>query len=215
MTKDTTKTAPRTTSVALIKALRAKTGAPMADCARALGAANDDIEEAVAWLRAKSIIRSQDVAHRPTSAGLMVSYVHQNRIGVLVEVQTETDFTAKNDEVQTFALDVAMHVAAANPRFLSVESIGEGLGDQPFVNRERSVIKSQMLDDEKMRGKPSEMVAKVADAKLKKRLEESSLLTQVWIRDSKRTIESLRAEVSHKTGENIRVKRFARWEVGV
>jgi elongation factor Ts len=199
-----------------VKALREKTGAPMMDVKKALEEAEGNEQKAIEILRKKGAASAAKRGGRGTAEGVVASYTHmsgtgerkQQRIGVLVEVQCETDFVALNDDFKEFARDVAVHIAAMNPQHVSLEDIPED-----DVANERRILEEKAKED----GKPEDIVAKIVDGQLKKWASEIVLLDQQHFNEDKyegKTIEDLRAEVAAKTGENVRIARFARFEVG-
>jgi elongation factor Ts len=191
-----------------VKALRDRTGAGMMDAKRALEEASGDAEKAVEILRVKGQAKAAKRGERAAGEGVVSSYVHSNdRIGVLVEVNCETDFVARTDEFKQFARDTAIHVAAAAPRWVSEDDVPDS-----ELEREREVL-AQQADD----SKPPEVQQKMTEGRLRKWLEEVVLLKQEHVHTDKhegRTIEQLRAEISTKTGENVVIRRFARFQVG-
>jgi elongation factor Ts len=197
-----------TVAAADVKSLRDRTGAGMMECKRALEEAAGDAEKAVEILRVRGQAKAAKRGERETVNGVVSSYVHANdQIGVIVEVDCETDFVARNEEFKEFARDVALHVAAAAPRWVS-----EGEVPADVLDAERSVL-AQQADD----SKPPEVQEKMTEGRLRKWLEEVVLLKQQHVNADKhdgRTIEELRADVSAKTGENVVIRRFARFKVG-
>jgi elongation factor Ts len=195
-------------SASEVKALRDRTGAGMMECKRALEDASGDADKAVEILRVKGQAKAAKRGEREAAEGLVSSYVHSNnKIGVLVEVNCETDFVARNDEFREFARDIAIHVAAAAPRWVSEDDIpAEELED------ERKVLAAQADAS-----KPPQVQEKMTEGRLRKWLEEVVLLKQQHVNADKhenRTIEQLRAEISARTGENVVIRRFARFQVG-
>jgi elongation factor Ts len=199
-----------------VKALREKTGAPMMDVKKALEEAEGNEQKAIEILRKKGAASAAKRGGRGTAEGVVASYTHmsgtgerkQQRIGVLVEVQCETDFVALNDDFKEFARDVAVHIAAMNPQHVSLEDIPE-----EDVATERRILEEKAKED----GKPDDIVSKIVDGQIKKWASEIVLLDQQHFNEDKyegKTIEDLRAEVAAKTGENVRIARFARFEVG-
>ena len=190
-----------------VKALRDRTGAGMMECKGALQEADGDIEKAVEILRVRGQAKAAKRGEREAAEGLIAHYVHANdQIGVLVEVNCETDFVARNDEFRAFARDVAIHVAALAPRWVSEDEVPEEAREA-----ERAIFEQQAGD------KPENVRPKIAEGKLKKWLEEVVLLNQPHVNVDKydgRTIEQIRADVSAKTGENVVIKRFVRFAVG-
>ena len=190
-----------------VKTLRDRTGAGMMECKRALEEASGDAEQAVEILRVRGQAKAAKRGEREAAEGIVSHYVHPNeQIGVLVEVNCETDFVARNDQFCEFARDVAIQVAATAPRWISEEDVPEGEKES-----ERAIFEKQAED------KPTEVRTKIAEGRLRKWLEEVVLLNQTHVHTDKhegRTIEQLRAEISAKTGENIVIKRFARFQIG-
>jgi len=190
-----------------VKALRDRTGAGMMDCKRALAESEGDIGKAIEWLRVKQGKRIQDRGERVASEGTVQSYVHANaKIGVLVEVDCETDFVARNEEFVAFARELALHVAAAAPRFVSEEDV-----DPQARERELRVFEQEAAD------KPEAVRPKIAEGKLRKWMQEVVLLNQPHVNADKhdgKTIAQLRDEVAAKTGENVIIRRFERFALG-
>ncbi|HEX4718048.1 MAG TPA: translation elongation factor Ts [Thermoleophilaceae bacterium] len=190
-----------------VKTLRDATGAGMMDCKRALEEAGGDFDKAVEILRVKGAAKSAKRGERGAGEGVVESYLHATgKIGVLVEVNCETDFVARTDDFRDFAREVALHIAAAGPEWVGVDQVPED-----FIEAEKRVFEQEAAD------KPEQARPKIVEGKLRKRLEEMVLLNQAHVNTEKhdgRTIEELRAEVSQKTGENIVVRRFARFQVG-
>jgi elongation factor Ts len=191
-----------------VKELRERTGAGMMECKKALEETSGNIEAAIDLLRARGAAKAAKRAERETKEGMIGSYVHTNgKIGVLVEVQCETDFVARNDAFQQLARDLAMHIAAASPLALDAESIPSDV-----VERERGVYREQVRGE----GKPESMHEKIVEGKLRKFYQESTLLDQVFVKDpaGKQTIRQLIQDASAKTGENVVVRRFVRFQLG-
>lgn len=191
-----------------VKELRERTGAGMMECKKALEETGGNMEAAIDLLRARGAAKAAKRAERETKEGTIGSYVHTNgKIGVLVEVQCETDFVSRNDAFQQLARDLAMHVAAADPLALDAEGIPEDV-----VAREKAVYLEQVRNE----GKPEAMHEKIVEGKMKKFYQERTLLDQVFVKDpnGKQTIRQLIQEASAKTGENIVVRRFARFQLG-
>lgn len=193
-----------------VKALRERTGAAMMDCKSALSEADGDIERAIEILRVKGQASASKRAGRATSEGIVASYIHANgKVGVLVEVQCETDFVARNDDFQEFAREVAIHIAAS-PSTLQV-SADEIPAEQ--LEAERKVFEEKAREE----GKPDNVVEKIVEGQLKKWSKEIALLDQEHVRTDRyegKTIAELRADIAAKTGENVRIARFARFAVG-
>ena len=203
-------------SAADVKVLRERTGAGMMDCKEALQEAGGDMEEAIKILRKKGAASAAKRGGRGTSEGVVATYTHQTgtgdrkqqKVGVLVEVQCETDFVALNDDFKEFAREVAIHIAAMRPEHVSLEDV-----PAEDVEREREILTEKAKAD----GKPDDVVAKIVDGQLKKWASELVLLDQKHFNEDKyegKTIEDLRTDIAAKTGENVRIARFARFEVG-
>ena len=190
-----------------IKDLRERTGAGMADCKKALTETSADMEKAIEYLRKKGIASAAKKATRIASEGTVVSYLHGSRIGVMVEVNCETDFVARNPDFVQFAKEVAMQVAAMSPQFVSQEEIPAAMTDKEKEIRVELAKKS---------GKPDSVIPKIIEGQLAKWAKEICLLDQVWVKDpeGKKDIRGLLTDLIAKTGENIRVRRFVRFEVG-
>lgn len=189
----------------MIKELRETSGAGILDCKKALAEKDGNMEEAVKYLREKGIAKSAKKASRIASEGAVISYVHGGRIGVLVEVNSETDFVAKNEEFQQFAKDVAMHIAASNPKYLTKEDVPESV-----IEEEKQVLKNQALNE----GKPEKVIEKMVEGRINKFYKEICLLEQEFVKDPDMTIEQLVQEKTAKIGEKISIRRFVRYEVG-
>jgi elongation factor Ts len=193
---------------AQVKELRERTGAGMMECKKALEESNGNMESAIDLLRARGAAKAAKRAERETKEGTIGSYVHTNgRIGVLVEVQCETDFVARNDAFQQLARDLAMHIAAAAPLALDADGIAADV-----VERERGVYLEQVRTE----GKPEAMHDKIVEGKMRRFFQEQTLLDQVFVKDpaGKQTVRQLVQEAAAKTGENIVVRRFVRYQLG-
>jgi elongation factor Ts len=189
-----------------VKALRDRTGAGMMDCKKALQETNGDMEAAIDYLRAKGAAKAAKRAEKAAEEGTIGSYIHfGGKVGVMVELNCETDFVAKTDDFTGLAKDLAMHVAAANPVAVSPEDI-----PAEMVEREKAVFLEQVKNE----GKPEHIAEKIVEGKLRKYFEENSLLKQSFVKDPDKSVEQLITEVSAKTGEKIEVARFARFQVG-
>jgi elongation factor Ts len=208
--------APYRPSPEEVKALRERTGAGMMDCKQALAEAEGDADKAIEILRKKGAASAAKRSGRGTAEGVVAAYTHssgtgerkQQKVGVLVEVQCETDFVALNDDFKEFAREVAVHIAAMNPQHVTYEDIPE-----EDLARERNLLEEKA----KAEGKPDDVVDKIVEGQLKKWASELVLLDQKHFNEERyegKTIEDLRAEVAAKTGENVRIARFARFEVG-
>jgi len=195
-----------TISASQVSELRARTGAGMMDCKKALTEAGGDLEAAFDFLRKAGIAKAEKKAGREASEGLVWSYIHPgNRVGVLIEVNCETDFVARTADFQGLVKDLAMQVAAASPTAVRREEIPEAV-----VAKEREVYAAQVAEQKK----PAAVIEKIVDGKLEKFYQEQCLLEQDFIRDPDRKVETLIKEVSGKLGENIVVRRFARFALG-
>ncbi|HSM37367.1 MAG TPA: translation elongation factor Ts [Longimicrobiales bacterium] len=193
-------------SAVQVKELRDRTGAGMLECKKALEDADGDIEAAIDALRAKGAAKAAKRAGKEAGEGAVGSYVHMGgKIGVLVEVNCETDFVARTDDFQALVKDVAMHIAASKPLAVTADEI-----DPAVVERERSVYREQVKEE----GKPEQIWDKIVDGKIAKFFKEEALLDQPFVKNPDQTVGELITEVSAKTGEKIRVRRFARFELG-
>jgi elongation factor Ts len=195
-----------TISAGMVKQLREKSGAGIMDCKQALAECEGDIEKAVDFLRKKGLATAKKRAGRATMEGAVQSYIHMGgKIGVLVEVNCETDFVAKTGDFLAFVKNIAMHVAATNPVGIVEEDV-----PQDVIDREKEIYRAQALE----MGKPEKMVDKIADGKLNKFFKESCLMNQAYVKDPNMTITDYLNDVIAKTGEKITIKRFARFQVG-
>ena len=194
-------------SAQMIKDLRERTGAGMSDCKKALTECAADIDKAIEYLRKKGIASAAKKATRVASEGTVVSYLHGSRIGVLVEVNCETDFVARNTDFVAFAKEIAMQVAAMSPQYVSQEEIPAAV-----LEKEKAI----RLEQAKTSGKPEAVWGKIIDGQLAKWAKEICLLDQVWVKDpeGKKDIRSLLTDLVAKTGENVKIRRFVRFEVG-
>lgn len=189
-----------------IKELRGATGAGILDCRKALEQAGGDYEKAVDYLREKGLAKAAKRSDRQASEGVLELYSHgQGRVGVMVEVNCETDFVARSEAFRTFAHEVALQIAAAAPLFVSVDAIPEEV-----LERERGIARARTLEE----GKPESVVDKIVEGRLEKYKDEVCLLRQPYIRDESITIEKLLHQNIGSLGENIVIRRFVRWEVG-
>lgn len=190
----------------MVKELRDKTNAGMMDCKRALGETEGDLEKAVDLLRQKGLAVAAKRADRATSEGVVECYIHAGgKIGVMVEVGCETDFVAKTDDFQAFAKDIAMHVAAVSPVSVTREEV-----PAEMVEREKDIYINQAKDS----GKPDNIIEKIVSGKIEKYLSEICLMDQKFVKNPDITIQDLLNELIAKMGENISVKRFARFQIG-
>lgn len=192
-------------SATAVKELRAKTGAGIMDCREALQANNGNIDEAAGWLRQKGIAKAEKKASRDTSEGLVGSYIHAGgRVGVLVEVNCETDFVANTDEFKSLVSGVAMQIAAMSPRYITREEV-----PQDVIDKEIAGYKAAAIEE----GKKEQIAEKIAVGKVDKYFKAQCLMEQPYIKDDSKSIEELIKETIAKTGENIRIKRFARYDL--
>ena len=195
-----------TISAAMVKELREKTGAGMMDCKEALTECEGDIEKAIDFLRKKGMATALKRAGRGTSEGTIQSYIHMGgKIGVIVEVNCESDFVAKNDDFIEFTKNIAMHIAATNPAGISPEDVPDGV-----IEREKAVYRDQAIE----MGKPENMIEKIVEGKLGKFFKESCLMNQQYVRNPEITITDYLNEVIAKIGENIKIGRFSRFQIG-
>src|SRR5690606_11549791 len=189
-----------------VKELRERTGAGMMECKRALEETGGDMEAAIDVLRSRGAAKAAKRAGSEVREGAIGSYVHMGgKIGVLVEVNCETDFVARTEDFQTLVRDLAMHIAAANPLAVTAEEIPADV-----VERERAVYREQVKNE----GKPENLWDKIAEGKLKKFFQDNALMQQAFVKDPDKTVEQLVTEVSARTGENIVVRRFVRFALG-
>jgi len=189
-----------------IKKLREQTGAGMTDVKKALEDAGWDMEKATTLLRERGALKAAKKADREAREGIIGSYIHHNqRVGVMVELNSETDFVARNEEFQRLAKDIAMHIAMANPRYVSIEEVS-----QEDLDKEKAIYIQQLLNE----GKPQNIAEKAAEGRMKKFYEEMVLLEQPFVKDEKLKLGELIKAAVAKIGENIQVKRFSRFEVG-
>jgi len=195
-----------TISAPLVKQLREKTGAGMMDCKQALVACEADIDKAVDFLRKKGLATAQKRAGRQMTEGTVQSYIHMGgKLGVLVEVNCETDFVAKNEDFLNFAKNIAMHIAASNPLGIRPEDV-----PAEIVDREKEIYQAQALE----MGKPENVVPKIVEGKMNKFFKDNCLLNQSYVRDPELSVEDLLNELIAKIGENITVRRFVRFQTG-
>jgi len=189
----------------LVKELREKTGVGMMDCKKALMEVEGDLEKAVDFLREKGLAKAAKKAGRIAAEGVVASYIHGTRIGVLVEINTETDFVAKNDEFKVFVKDVAMQIAASNPQYVAREEV-----PAEVIEHEKKVLTEQAINE----GKPANIAEKMVVGRLEKFYKEICLLEQPFVKDPDITINDYLMNLIAKIGENIKVRRFVRYEVG-
>lgn len=190
----------------LLIQLRERTGCGMLDCKKALEQANNDIEKAIELLRKKGADIAAKRSSNATDEGVVASYIHPgDRIGVLVEINCETDFVARTPELKKFAQDICMHIAALKPLYLSPDQV-----DSKFIEHERDIIRAQIADS----GKPAKIVDQIVEGKLNKLYSDVCLLQQIFVKNDQLTISDVIQEMIAKTGERIVIKRFSRFEIG-
>ncbi len=190
----------------MVKELREKTGAGIMDCKEALAECGADMDQAIDFLRKKGLATAQKRAGRAMSEGVIESYIHMGgKLGVMVEVNCETDFVAKTDDFKEFARNIAMHIAATAPAGIVPEDVPEAV-----VLKEKEIYRAQALE----LGKPEQVVDKIVEGKLAKFIQEACLMNQAYVKNPEVTIADYLNEVIAKTGENITIKRFARFQLG-
>ncbi|NLW24720.1 MAG: translation elongation factor Ts [Clostridia bacterium] len=195
-----------TVTAAMVKELREMTGAGMMDCKKALQETNGNMEKAIEYLREKGLAAAAKKAHRVAAEGMVTSYIHMGgKIGVLVEVNCETDFVAKTDRFKELAKDIAMQIAASRPEYIKKEDVPEDV-----LNKEREILRAQALNE----GKPEKIVDKMVEGRIEKFYKEVCLLEQPFIKDNDKTVGQLISEAIAEIGENIQVRRFVRYELG-
>jgi len=193
-------------TAAMVKVLRERTGAGLMDCKKALSESDGDTEKAIEYLRVKGMSKAAKKAGRATAEGLILSYIHPgSKIGVLLEINCETDFVARTDQFQNFAHNVAMQVAAAAPVAVAREDIS-----QELIAKERELFREQALEE----GKPEKVVEKIVDGRIEKFYAENTLLDQVYIKDNDKKVVDLVKEAIASLGENIKIARFSRFQLG-
>ncbi|MBC9783446.1 MULTISPECIES: translation elongation factor Ts [Heliobacterium] len=193
-------------TAAMVKELRERTGAGMMECKKALGETNGDMEKAVDYLREKGLAAAAKKASRIAAEGLVESYIHGGgRIGVLVEVNCETDFVAKTDAYKTLCRDIAMQIAASKPEYVRREEV-----PAEVIEKEKEILRNQALNE----GKPEKIVDKMVEGRVEKYYKETCLLEQPFIKNPDVTVQQLLTEAVAKIGENISVRRFVRFELG-
>ena len=190
---------------AQVKELRERTGVGMLDCKNALVETNGDIEKAIVLLREKGLSKAAKKSGRIAAEGLVDAYIHGGRIGVLIEINSETDFVSKTDEFKEFIRNMAMQVAASNPKYVSKEDVPE-----EEIQKEREILRHQVINE----GKPEHIADKIVEGKLGKFYEQICLLEQPFIREPGIKVQDLLNEKIAKIGENIKIRRFVRFEVG-
>ncbi|MDL1982003.1 MAG: translation elongation factor Ts [Deltaproteobacteria bacterium] len=195
-----------TISATMVKQLREKTGVGIMDCKEALSQSNGDIDNAVDFLRKKGLATAQKRAGRSMSEGLIQPYIHMGgKLGVLVEINCETDFVAKNDDFKEFAKNIAMHIAATNPVGIASDDVPEEV-----INKEKEIYRAQAIE----LGKPENVIDKIVEGKLNKFYKDNCLLNQAYVRNPDVNISDLLNDLIAKMGENITIKRFVRFQIG-
>ncbi len=190
----------------MVSELRAKTGAGIMDCKKALAEGSGDLEKAVEWLRKKGLSAAAKKADRIAAEGMVQSYVHAGgKIGVLVEVNSETDFVARNPEFQTFVKDVAMHIAAASPAYVRREEVPTDV-----VEKEKRFLSEQTLEQ----GKPANMIEKIVTGKIDKFFKDICLMEQPFVKDADKSVDQILNELTARIGEKIVIRRFVRFQLG-
>ena len=190
----------------MVKELREKTGAGIMDCKQALTESDGDMGASVDFLRKKGLATAKKRAGRAASEGVIQSYIHMGgKIGVIVEVNCETDFVAKTDDFKEFSKNIAMHIAATSPVGIRPEDVSEEI-----INKEKEIYRAQALET----GKPENIVEKIAEGKVQKFYKENCLLQQSYVRDPNLTVEDVINDVIAKIGENISIRRFVRYQIG-
>ena len=197
-------------TAAAVKQLREKTGAGMMECKNALVEAEGNEENAINILRERGLASAKKREGRIAAEGIVGSYIHMGgKVGVLVELNCETDFVARGEEFQQLVKDIAMHIAAAEPRYVTREQIPADV-----LDKEREILRAQVKNDPKMANKPDEVIEKIVEGRLNKFYEESVLVDQPFVKASEKTVGELVTEKVAKTGERITVRRFTRYKMG-
>jgi len=193
-------------TASLVKQLREKTGAGMMDCKKVLTETNGDIEKSMKKLREQGLAKAAKRATKAANEGSITSYIHPgDKLGVLVEINCETDFVARTDDFKKFCKDIAMQCAAANPLVVQREDI-----DEKLISQEKEIYKTQALNE----GKPEKIIDKIINGKIEKYFQEVVLLEQSFIKDQDKTIKDILSELIARLGENIQIKRFTRYRLG-
>jgi elongation factor Ts len=193
-------------TAAMVKELREKTGVGMMDCKKALTESGGDMEKAITKLREQGLAKAAKKAGREANEGIISAYIHPgDKLGVLLEVNCETDFVARTDDFKQLCKDITMQIAAANPLVVARENL-----DEERVNAEKEIYRSQVLKE----GKPEKIIDKIVNGKLEKYFQEVVLLEQAFIKDQDKTVQDILTEAIAKLGENMAVKRFARFRLG-
>ena len=194
------------TDMKLVKQLREITGLGMMDCKKALEEAGGDVQKAVDLLRKKGAAVAAKRADKATAEGIVHTYIHPgSQVGVMIELNCETDFVARTEEIKNFAHDICLHIAAIKPLYLNPEDV-----DPKFLEHEKEIMKEQLVDA----GKPEKMINQIVEGKVKKLYSDICLMKQQFVKNDQMTIEEVLKELIGKTGENIKIRRFARFQVG-
>jgi len=189
-----------------VKELRERTGVGMMECKKALIETGGDMEKAVEYLQKRAAAKAVKRMDRAATEGQVTSYIHgKGRIGVLLELNCETDFTARNDEFSVLAKDMCLHIAASGPMFVNEDSVPEAK-----LEKQREIFRAQALEE----GKPEQVLEKIVSGRMSKWLKEICLFDQPWFRDADKTVKVILQEAGAQTGENIQVRRFVRWDLG-
>lgn len=193
-------------SATMVKQLREKTGSGMMDCKKALAECDGDMEKAIDFLRKKGLATAQKRAGRAMTEGIIHAYIHMGgKLGVLVEINCETDFVARNEDFKEFSKNIAMHIAASNPLGIRPEDVS-----QDIIDKERDIYRAQAAE----MGKPENVVEKIVEGKIQKFFKDNCLLNQAYVRDPEIAVSDLLNELIAKIGENITIKRFVRYQIG-
>ncbi len=193
-------------SAKMVQELRAKTNVGMMDCKRALVESDGDMEKAIELLRTRGVAKAEDRAHRAAKEGLITSYIHTgSKLGVMLEVNSETDFVARTDQFRTFVRDLAMHIAASAPVAVSRDQL-----DESSIERERRIFRQQALDE----GKPERVLDRIVEGRLEKYFQDVCLMEQPFVKDPDKTVRDLLMELIAQCGENVTIRRFVRFVLG-
>ncbi len=193
-------------SAKMVQELRAKTNVGMMDCKKALVESDGDLEKAIELLRTRGVARAEDRSQRAANEGLITSYIHTgSKLGVMLEVNSETDFVARTDQFRTFVRDLAMHIAASAPAAVSREQL-----DEASIERERRIFRQQALDE----GKPERVIDRIVEGRLEKYFQEVCLMEQPFVKDPDKTVKDLLMDLIAQCGENVTVRRFVRFVLG-
>ena len=197
-------------SASMVKELRERTGCGMMDCKKALAECGGDMEKAIDYLREKGLAKAAKKASRNAKDGRVFSYIHNTgKVGVLVELDCETDFVGRTDEFQQLGHDIDMHIAATNPAYLNPEAV-----PAEDLEHEKEICRAQLKEDPKFAGKPEKVLEGIIEGKIRKFYETNCLTEQFWIRDDKKQIKDLVNDLIAKLGENMVIRRYARFSIG-